>query len=333
MPYTFVHVDAPPDAPLPDERDVLARSGLEAQLISSQCQDEEDVIELARDADAILDIRTPITRRVIENLPRCKVMVRYGIGVDTFDIPAATEHGIVLANVPDFCIEEVSNHALLLLLACAKKLVGLDAMVRAGGWQSLGQGIAPMGTIHGQTLGLVAFGKIPRALVGKARALGLHCLVYDPYVDEKTVRCYGAEPARFEEVLAQADYLSVHAPLTEETQRMFGEREFRLMKPTAFFINTARGKVVYEPALIRALQEGWIAGAGLDVLEEEPPALDNPLLSMDNVTLTPHSASYSDAAFAELRRRVMQEAVRVLKGYWPHSLVNPGVKERIRLEP
>jgi len=333
MPYIIAHVDAPPDALLPDERDVLARSGLDAQLVCKRCQSEEDVIELARDADAILDIHTSITRRVIEKLRRCKVMVRYGIGVDSFDIPAATEHGIVLANVPDFCMEEVSNHALLLLLACAKKLTKLNAMVRAGGWQSMGQGISPMGTIHGQTLGLVAFGKIPRALVGKARALGLYCLAYDPYVDEETVRRYGAEPARFEELLAQADYVSVHTPLSEDTRRMFGEREFRLMKPTAFFINTARGKVVDEAALLRALQEGRIAGAGLDVLEEEPPARDNPLLSMDNVILTPHSASYSDAAFAELRRRVVQEAVRVLKGYWPRSLVNPAVKERVKLRP
>ena len=137
MPYIIAHVDAPPDAPLPDERDVLARSGLDAQLISNQCQTEEDVIELAREADAILDVRSPITRRVIESLRHCKVMVRYGIGVDSFDIPAATEHSIVLANVPDFCIEEVSNHALLLLLACAKKLTKLNAVVKAGQWQSM----------------------------------------------------------------------------------------------------------------------------------------------------------------------------------------------------
>ena len=333
MPYIIAHVDAAPDAPLPDERSVLARSGIEAQLVCKQCQSEEDVIELARDADAILDIHTPITRRIMENLHRCKVMVRYGIGVDSFDIPAATEHSIVLANVPDFCMEEVSNHALLLLLACAKKLTRLNAALKAGDWKARQTILSPMGTIHGQTLGLVAFGKIPRALVGKARALGLYCLAYDPYVNGETIRRYGAEPARLEELLAQADYVSVHTPLTEGTRRMFGEREFRLMKPTAFFINTSRGKVVDETALIRALREGWIAGAGLDVLEEEPPARDNPLLSMDNVILTPHSASYSDAAFAELRRRVVEEAVRVLKGHWPRSLVNPAVKEKVSLRP
>ena len=331
MRYLIVQTDAPSDAPLPDEREALVQSGLEAELVSRECHTEGEVIDLASPADAILTIGAQMTRRVIEHLTRCKVIVRYGIGVDNVDIEAATERGIVVANIPDFCLEEVSNHALLLLLACAKKLVALDKLVRAREWGRKYEVMLPMPEIHGQTLGLVAFGKIPRALVPKAKALGLRVLAHDPYVEDEVIEGYGAEPVGLDKLLREADYVSVHTPLTPETRGMFGEGEFRLMKPTAYFINTSRGPVVDEEALVRALQEGWIAGAGLDVLEEEPPDPDNPLLTMDNVILTPHSASYSDAAFRELRRRVVEEAVRVLKGEWPHSLVNPKVKEKVHL--
>jgi len=331
MKYLIVQTDAPSGAPLLDEREVLAQSGLDAELVSRECHTEQEVIELAGSADAILNLGVRITRKVVEQLERCKVIARYGIGVDNLDIEAATERGIVVANVPDFCMEEVSNHALLLLLACAKKLVALDKFVRAGEWGRKYEVMPPMAEIHGQTLGLVAFGKIPRALVPKAKALGLKVLAYDPYVEDRVIEGYGVEPLELDELLREADYVSLHPPLTSQTQGMLGEREFRLMKPTAYFINTSRGPVMDEEALVRALQEGWIAGAGLDVLEKEPPDPDNPLLAMDNVILTPHSASYSDAAFRELRRRVVEEAVRVLKGEWPQSLVNPKVKERLHL--
>lgn len=330
--FLIVHTDAPADAPLPEERKVLADSGLDIEFVPRVCRSEEDVIELTRDADAVLNARSQMTRRVIENLRKCKVMVRYGVGVDTFDIPAATEHGIVLANVPDFCIEEVSNHALMLLLACAKKLVRLDRMIKAGEWaQKRSQIISPMGRIVGQTLGLVAFGKIPRALARKALDLKLRCLAYDPYVSPEVMREHGVEPATLEELLRESDCISVHAPLTAETRHMFGEREFRTMKPSAYFINTSRGPVVNEAALIKALREGWIAGAGLDVFEVEPLPTDSPLVEFENVILLPHSASYSDEGFQELRTRVAQEAVRVLKGYWPQNLVNPAVREKVNL--
>jgi len=330
--FLIVHTDAPPEARLPEERKVLAGSGLDVELVSRACRSEDDVIALAREADAILNARSLITRRVMDNLRKCKVMVRYGVGVDTFDIPAATEHGIVLANVPDFCMEEVSNHALMLLLACAKKLVRLDAMIKDGQWaQKRSQIILPMGRIVGQTLGMVAFGRIPRTLARKALSLKLRCLAYDPYIPPEVMRQHEVEPVTLEELLREADYISVHAPLTAETRHMFGEREFRLMKPSAYFINTSRGPVVDEAALVKALREGWIAGAGLDVFEVEPLPADSPLLGLENVILTPHSASYSDEGFVELRTRVAQEAVRVLQGYWPQNLVNPAVREKVSL--
>jgi D-3-phosphoglycerate dehydrogenase len=322
--FKVVHTDAPPDAPLEAERRQLARVG--AILTSSQCHTEDDVIHLAHDADAILNATAPITRRVIRTLERCQLIVRYGIGVDTIDIPAATEHGILVANVPDFCLEEVSNHALMLLLACAKRLVRLDRVVRAEEWERRREILHGADAIAGQTLGLVAFGKIPRALVPKAQALHMDVLAFDPYVETSTVQSYGVTPAGFEELLKRSDYVSVHTPLTPETRGFFDVAAFRRMKPSAYFINTSRGPVVVEKALIQALQQGWIAGAGLDVFEEEPLPSNSPLRTLDNVVLTPHSASYSEAAFSELYRRVGAEAARVLSGEPPENLVNPEVR-------
>jgi D-3-phosphoglycerate dehydrogenase len=327
--FRVVHTDARTDAPLEIERRELA--AVNAEVLAFPCKNEEDVMQATRQADGILNSAAPITRRVIENLERCRVIVRYGIGVDTIDVEAATERGIVVANVPDFCLEEVANHAILLLMACAKKLVRLDRAVRAGEWARKREILRPMGKIAGQTLGLVAFGKIPQALVPKARALQLRLLVYDPFVPPELFEAHGVTPVGFDDVLSRSDFVSVHTPLTQKTRGMFGEREFHLMKPSAFFINTSRGPVVQESALIAALREGRIAGAGLDVLEQEPVTPDNPLLEMPNVILTPHTASYSDAAFTELPRRVAGEAARVLSGQWPTALVNPAVKAKVRL--
>jgi D-3-phosphoglycerate dehydrogenase / 2-oxoglutarate reductase len=327
MKFKVLHTDAAPGAPLEAERRELARAG--AELISYHCHTEEDVIHAAPDADGLLVGSAPITRRVISALPRCQVIVRYGIGVDTIDVAAATEYGVIVANIPDFCLEEVANHAIMLLLACSKRLVRLDDAVRAGQWERRREILANTGRIAGQTLGLVAFGKIPRAIVPKARALQLRVLAYDPYVHDACMQAYGVTPARLDELLAQSDYVSVHTPLTLETRGMFDEHVFRQMKRSAFFINTSRGPVVNERALTRALQEGWIAGAGLDVFEQEPLVPESPLCSMPNVTLTPHSASYSEEAFAELRQRVGAEAARVLNGYEPTAWVNPEVKDRV----
>lgn len=323
--YKVVHTYAYPGLGIKEELEELKKVKAEVKL--TICQTEDEVIEAASDADAILGLRSPLTRKVIESLQNCKVIVWYGIGVDEVDVEAATEHGIVVANVPDFCLEEVSNHAIALLLACAKKLVFLNNGTKQGRWDRP----TPMGSIYGQILGLVGCGNIGRITAKKARCFDLGLLGYDPYLDELVARQYEITLVSLRKLLKESDFVCVHTPLTRETRHMMGENEFKLMKPSAYFINTARGAVVDEQALIRALREGWIAGAALDVFEKEPIEPGNPLLKMDNVVVTPHSAYYSDASVSLLRRRVGEAAVDVLSGQWPRNVVNPTVKPKVRL--
>ena len=316
-------------AVIKEESEELAK--VNAELVRADCATESEIIEAAKDADAIITAFAQITRRVMEMLPKCKVIVRYGIGFDTIDIDAATDNGILVVNIPDFCLEEVSNHAITLLLVCAKKLVLLNNYTKQGRWAEAKQAQAPMGSIYGQTLGLVGCGSIGRMTARKAQCFSLKVLGYDPYVDKSLAKEHGITLVSLPELLKESDFISVHTPLNKETWHLVGEKEFKQMKPTAYFINTSRGPVVDEPALIKALQEKWIAGAGLDVFEKEPVDPDNPLLKMDNVVVTPHSAGYSDAAFKRLRTRVGQEAARVLSGQWPKAVVNKSVKPKINL--
>ncbi len=312
-----------------EEAEELAKVNVE--LTGVDCTTENEITEAAKDADAILTEGARMTRRVMEALPKCKVIVRYGVGFDTVDVEAATDNNILVVNIPDFCFEEVSNHAIALLLACAKKLAFLNDGTKQGRWAEVRQARAPMGTIYGQTLGLVGCGNIGRMTARKAQCFGLKVLGYDPYVDEPLAKEYGITLVSLPELLRESDFISVHTPLSKETWHLIGEKEFRQMKPAACFINTARGSVVDEPALIKALQEKWITGAGLDVFEKEPIDSDNPLLKMDNVVVTSHTASYSDAAFKRLRTSVGQEATRVLSGQWPRNVVNKSVKPKVNL--
>ena len=312
-----------------EETEELAK--VNAELVGADCTTESEIIEAAKDADAILMAEAQITRRIMETLPKCKVIVRYGIGYDTIDIEAATDNNIIVANIPDFCLEEVSNHAIVLLLACAKKLVFQNNCTKQGRWDEVRGALAPMGSIYGQTLGLVSCGNIGRMTARKAQCFGLKILGYDPYVDKSLAKEYGITLVSLPELLKESDFVSVHTPLNKETWHLMGEEEFKQMKPTAYFINTSRGPVVDEPALIKALQEKRIAGAGLDVFEKEPVDPDNPLLKMDNVVVTPHFASYSDAAYKLLRTSVGQEAARVLRGRWPRNVVNKTVKPKVNL--
>ena len=315
--------------PMVEETGELAKAN--AELVSADCATEDEMIEAAKDADAIITWGAQITRRVMEALPKCKVIVRYGVGFDTIDVDAATDNDILVVNVPDFCWEEVSNHAITLLLACAKKLALLNDLTKQGLWAESKRAQAPMGSIYGQTLGIIGCGNIGRMTARKAQCFGLKILGYDPYVDKSLARESGITLVSLPELLKESDFVSVHTPLNEETWHLIGEKEFKQMKPTAYFINTSRGSVVDEPALIKALQEKWIAGAALDVFEKEPVDSDNPLLKMDNVVVTPHSASYSDVAFKRLRTSVGQEAARVLSGRWPKNVVNKTVKPKVNL--
>jgi len=307
---------------------------VDAEVVGVDCVTEDEKIEAAKDADAILTMTGKITRRVMEALPKCKVIARYGIGYDTVDVDAATDNGILVVNVPDFCWEEVSNHAIVLLLACAKKLVLLDKFTRQGGWTDWAKSrdlISPMVPIHGQTLGVIGCGNIGRTTAKKAQCFRLSVLGYDPYVDKSLAKESGITLVSLPELLKKSDFVSISTLLNEETRHLIGEKELRLMKPTAYLINTARGGIIYEPALVKALQENWIAGAGLDVFETEPVDPNNPLFKMDNVIVTPHSASASDSASERVRVSVGQEVARVLSGQWPKNVVNKTVKPKINL--
>jgi D-3-phosphoglycerate dehydrogenase len=310
------------------EAEELAK--VNAELVGADCVTEDEIIEAAKEADAIITSEAQITRRVMEALPKCKAIIRYGHGFDTVDVDAATDNHIVVANNP-FGTEEVSNHAITLLLACAKKLILLNNDIKQGRWGEVNGALAPMGSIYGQTLGVIGCGLIGRMTSRKAQCFGLKILGYDPYVDKSLAKEYGITLVSLPELLKESDFVSVHTLLNKETRHLIGEEEFKQMKPSAYFINTSRGPVVDEPALIKALQEKCIAGAGLDVFEKEPIDADNPLLKMDNVVVTPHSASYSDAAFERNRRGVGQRAASVVSGRWPKNVVNKTVKPKVNL--
>lgn len=310
------------------EEEVLAKIG--ATLVPAQCKTEEELIEACKDADGILNQYAQLTPRVIKSLEKCKVIGRYGVGVNTVDLDAATEKGICVVNVPDYCMDEVSDHAMALILACARKVVLMNNEVKKGNWDY--KVSIPITRIRGQRLGLISFGRIAQTLAKKAQAFGLELLVYDPYVPQEVAGKNNVKLVSLEELLKESDFVSVHAPLTPETEHLLGEKEFQMMKKSAYVINTGRGPVIDEKALIKALQQGWIAGAGLDVLEVEPPAADNPLLTMDNVVVTPHVAWYSEQASIELKTKAAKGVAEVLEGYFPKNLVNKAVKEKLSLK-
>jgi D-3-phosphoglycerate dehydrogenase len=317
-----VHTGAQPGAPLPEEREALNAPDIEL-VLRGPCKTPAEVAAAVRDADVALCYGEPYTREVFAQAPRLKGVVRYGIGVDTIDLDAASDYGVLVANFPDFCIAEVANHALVLLLACAKKIVRLDNTLRQQGWAAARALLEPMGTIHDETLGLIAFGNIARALAKRAQVLDMRVIAYDPYVAPEVFAQAGVERVDLEELAARADYVSCHVPATPQTKGMIDAAFFRRMKPTAYFINTSRGAVVNEADLIRALQEGWIAGAGLDVFESEPIGQDHPFCRLPNVVLTPHTASWADATFASLRRRVGRAALALARGELPEFVANP----------
>lgn len=320
----IVHTGAKPGTVLPIESKVFGVPDVEF-ILRGRCDTPAKVLEAVRDADAALCGSEPYTREVFANAPKLKVVVRYGIGVDTVDLDAATEYGVMVANFPDFCIEEVANHALVLMLACAKKVVQLDRTLREKGWQESRALMSPMGTIHDQTLGLVALGNIARALAQRARLLHMQVIAYDPYVEASVFAQAGVESVSLMEVAERSDYVSCHPPLTPQTRGMIDAAFFSRMKPTAYFINTSRGAVVNEADLVAALEKKQIAGAGLDVYETEPIASTHPLCAMPHVILLPHTASYADATFQSLYHRVARAALTVVRGGVPEFVANPAV--------
>ena len=307
-----------------------ALNGMDAEIVEAPAT-EDGFLAAAKDADAIYAKGMPITKAIIDGLTKCRVISLGSVGVDSVDVKAATERGIPVTNVPDTFIEEVADHAMTLLLAGFRRLIEQDRMVREGRWREGRPALLKIPRLMGQTLGFISFGRVARATARRAAPFGLRMMAYDPFVEELTMSEYGVMPATLNEVLEQSDFVSMHAPARPECTHMLREEHFRRMKRSAVFVNVGRGPTVHEESLIKALQEGWIAHAALDVLEVEPPSHNNPLLRMENATLTAHVASAS-ARFDEARkRRVGQELSLVLQGKWPMSCVNPSVLQNTAL--
>ncbi|HEU4342671.1 MAG TPA: C-terminal binding protein [Candidatus Binatia bacterium] len=306
---------------LEPERTVLAPLGVE--LRPQQCRSDEEIIALTQEAHAVLNCYAKMTAPVIERLKRCRIIARYGIGVDNVDLAAARKAKILVTNVPDYCIDEVSDHALALLLALARRITVADGAVKAGTWGVVAH--AGIRRLRGQTLGLLGFGKIAKALALKVQPLGMKVLVCDPYLEPALIAQHGAAAVDLDRLLAEADAISIHVPLSSETRNLIGERELALMKSAAFLINTSRGGIVDEQALASALKEGQLGGAALDVLSVEPPPPDHPLRQAPNIILTPHLAFYSRESVIELQTKAAEEVARALKGEPPRSPVNPEV--------
>ena len=304
-----------------------ALASIDASLVEVAVKTEDEFVEEARDADAIIASGRKITAKIIAGLEKCRVIALGSVGADGVDVDAATERGIPVTNVPDVFIEEVADHTMMLILGAFRQVTVMDRMVREGRWKEGRPLLSQQPRLMGQTLGFISFGHVARATALRAKPFGLQMIAHDPYIEELITTRYNVEPVGLTELLQRSDIVSMHAPGTSETHHMLGEEHFKLMKPTALFINNGRGPTVDETALARALREGWIAGAGLDVLEEEPPNPKNPLFFMDNVILTPHVASASARMAPETWRRVGQEIVLVLTGRWPRTCVNPAVLE------
>jgi D-3-phosphoglycerate dehydrogenase len=301
-------------------------SNIDAELILAQIRDEEELIRVCGEADGLINQYALLTRRVLERLPKCKVIARYGVGVDSIDLTAATDLGIIVANVPDYCIEEVASHAVALILTLVRKTAFFDRKVKSNQWD-FRQGI-PMGRIRGKTLGLIGSGKIGLEVARMISPFGVKAIAYDPYLRENPE---SVELKDFNSVLRESDFISIHCPLNDSTRHLLGEKEFKRMEKKPLLINTSRGPILDERALIQALKAGLVSGAGLDVLEKEPPEPDNPLLTMENVILSPHVGFYSEESISELKRRTAQNVLDVLIGKWPGSVVNRDVKGKTRV--
>lgn len=296
---------------------------MDGVLLVARSGDEAELIELAPQADAILTCWKTVTPAVVDAATRCRHISRYGVGLDNIAVDRATERGIVVTNVPDFCVEEVSDHAMALLLACARGVVGFDRATRQGKWDNKGQGTLPR--LRGQTLGLIGFGNSAHALLPKAHGFGLRVIAYTPRLAVDAVQAPDIATQDLDFLLQEADYISIHAPLNDATRHLLNERAFRYMKPTAYVINTSRGAIIDETALIKALDSGWLSGAALDVLSQEPPDPNHPLLHRSDVLITPHTAFYSGTAIKELAWKAAHHVAQTLQGKTPQHIVNPQV--------
>jgi len=299
-----------------------------AELVALQTKTAEEFLSEAADCDALLNTYAgPITAEAMARMPKCRIIARYGIGVDTIDLQAATEAGIIVTNNPTYCIEEVAEHTMALLLACARKVAFYDRLVRAGRWE-VPPG-KPLFRLAGSTLGLVGFGNIARTVAVRAAAFGMRVLFTDPFVEEGQFDAPGKK-TEFSELLRASDYVSLHPPLIPQTRGMMNDEAFGKMKPTACLINCSRGPIVDTAALLRALDAGRIAGCALDTIDPEPLPDPHPLRGRENVLINPHAAWYSEQSMVGLQAGAPGEVRRVLSGQWPVNVVNRAVKGKSR---
>jgi D-3-phosphoglycerate dehydrogenase / 2-oxoglutarate reductase len=310
MPRTLIAITDSPFPSLDPAKKALAWLDPEYRMANSPSP--EDILAVARDADAILVTYAKLPGELLQQLTRCKAIGRFGLGVDNIDLSAAKALGIAVNYVPDYCLREVSDHAMALLLALARKVTLANTLVQSGRWEV--PPLVPLRRLEGQTLGLIGFGNIPRALAPKAKGFGLNVLAYDPYVDADAAAALGVESVSFDDLLTRSDFISVHAPLQPATRGLMNAKTFAKMKKGAYLINTARGPLVDESALVAALDSGQLGGAALDVVTTEPLAKDSPLIGRDNVILTPHTAFYSVEALEELQTKCASDVARVLSG-------------------
>jgi D-3-phosphoglycerate dehydrogenase len=310
MPRTLIAITDSPFPSLEPAKKALRRLDPEYRMAESAATG--DILAVARDADAVLVTYARLPGDLLRQLKSCKAIGRFGLGVDNIDLAAAKELGIAVNYVPDYCLREVSDHAMALLLALARKVVFSNTLVQSGRWEV--PPIVPLRRLEGQVLGLIGFGHIPRALAPKAKAFGLEVITHDPYVAPAVLAAAGVDGVSFDDLLARSDFISVHAPLLPATRGLINTEAFAKMKDGAFLINTARGPLVDETALIAALDAKKLGGAALDVVTAEPPAKDSPLFHRDNVILTPHTAFYSVEALEELQIKCASDVARVLSG-------------------
>lgn len=331
MGFKIVHTFAIPGVDIGED---LLKS-LDAELIKGMWRTEDEIISQAKDADAVIGLGTfqPYNGRVLSSLAKCRIVASIAVGHEAVDLKAASDNGIVVTNVPDYGIDEVSGRAIAFILVLGQRFFPIVKAVRenqtnfTSDRKALKEVASPMFRMRKQTLGIVGLGRIGTATALKAKGLGMRVIAYDPYVLDAVMVTHGVEPVDFTTLLEESDFISLHTPLTEETRGIIGYEAFRKMKPSGYLINTARGKCVDESALVQALKEGLIAGAGLDVTEKEPIAPDNPLLDMPQVILTGHSAWYSKEADFEIYYKPMTQVVAALKGEWPIYALNPEVQE------
>ena len=311
------------DHPWPNlelERELLGP--IDAEWIDAPDDDEATLVELARDVDVISTCWGEVTDKVIEAAPNCRLVARFGIGLDNIDVQCATSRGIPVTNVPDYCISEVADHTLGLMLALTRNIVAFDRLAKQQRYDL--QACPTMFRLEGRTLGLIGFGRTAQAVRDRALAFGLRVIANSPTGNDRGTGC---EMVPFEKLLAESDLISIHAPLNDSTEHLFDEAAFAAVKPGAILINTARGPIVDPDALWNAIQAGQIAGAGLDVFEPEPPDLSEPLYQDERVIVTPHAAFTSEESLIELRTRVCEQITQILQNEIPANVVNPGYRD------